>query len=55
MLFKIKTDHKLELLSNEAISTEKVVAKYKNGENVPKLKIIDVISIHCNVVNKSYQ
>ena len=46
-------------MSNETIrlqkSTEKVVAKYKNGENVPKLKIIDVISMHCNVDNNSYQ
>ena len=35
--------------------TENVIAKYKNGENVSKLKIIDAISMHCNVVNNSYQ
>ena len=36
-------------------STENDIAKYKNGGNVSKLKIIDAISMHCNVVNNSYQ
>ena len=36
-------------------STEKVIDEDKNGENVPKLEIVDVILIHCNVVNNSYQ
>ena len=41
-MFKIKTGYKLELLS-----TEQVVAI--SGENVPKLEIVDVILMHCNV------
>ena len=56
VVFKIKTDYKLELLSKETMrllgSTEQVVAEYKN---VPKLEILDVILMHCNVVNKNYQ
>ena len=34
-------------------STEKVIAKDTNAENVPKLEIVDVILMHCNVVNNS--
>ena len=26
----------------------------KNGENVPKLEIADVILMHCNIVNSNY-
>ena len=36
--------------------TKKVITKDKNGENVPKLEIIDVILImHCNIVKNNYQ
>ena len=30
------------------------MVKNKNGENVPRLKIIEVVLIHCNVVNNNY-
>ena len=36
-------------------STEKVIDRDKNGENVPKLEFVDVILMHYNVVNNSYQ
>ena len=26
----------------------------ENGENVPYLKVIEVVLIHCNIVNKDY-
>ena len=59
VVFKIKTGYKLELLSKETMkllgSSEKVISKDKNGENVPELKILDVILMHCNVVNNNYQ
>ena len=46
VVFKIKTGYKLELLSKETMrllaSTEKVIARNKNGENVPKLEIKDI-------------
>ena len=36
-------------------STRKVIDKDENGENVPKSEIADVILMHYNVVNNSYQ
>ena len=36
-------------------STEQVVAKDKNDKNVPKLEIVDLILMYCNVANNSYQ
>ena len=31
------------------------ITKDKNRENVPHLEITEVVSVHCNVVNKDYQ
>ena len=54
-----KAGYKIDFLSKETMkfigSTEIVIDKYKNGKNVPKLEIADVILMHCNVVNYSYQ
>ena len=36
-------------------STKKVVDKDKNGENVPKLEIVEVVLVHCNLVKNDYQ
>ena len=36
-------------------STKKVVDKNKNGENVPKLKSLEVVLVHCNLVKNYYQ
>ena len=36
-------------------STEKVIAKDKNGENVAKLEIAYETLMHCNGVNYNYQ
>ena len=36
-------------------STKKVVDKDKNGENVPKLESVEVVLVHCNLVNNNYQ
>ena len=35
-------------------STNKVVDKDKNGENVPKLDIVEVVLVHCNLVKHDY-
>ena len=55
----MKTDHKVDLLSKETMrllgSIEKVVAKDKNGENSLRLEMVDVILMHCDVVNSNYQ
>ena len=36
-------------------STNKVVDKDKNSENVPKLEIVEVVLVHCNLVKNDYQ
>ena len=36
-------------------STKKVVDKDKNGENLPKLESVEVVSVHCNLVKNYYQ
>ena len=54
---KIKTSYKLELLTSETVkllgSAKKDVDKDKDGENVPKLKSVEVVLVHCNLV-KNY-
>ena len=58
-MFKIKTGYYFELLTPETMkllgSTKSKITKDENGENVPYLEITEVILIHCNVVNNSYQ
>ena len=36
-------------------STKKDVDKDKDGENVPKLKSVEVVLVHCNLVKNDYQ
>ena len=36
-------------------STKKDVDKDKDGEDVPKLESVEVVLVHCNVVNNNYQ
>ena len=59
IVFKIKNGYKLELLTPETMkllgSTKKVVDKDKNGENVSKLEIVEVVLVHCNLVKNDYQ
>ena len=57
--FKIKTGYYLELLTPETMkllgSIESQITEDKNGENVPHLEIVELVLIHCNVVNNNYQ
>ena len=59
IVFKIKTGYKLELISPEIMkllgSAKKDVDKNKDGEDVPKLESVEVVLVHCNLVNNSYQ
>ena len=59
IVFKIETGYKLELLSPETMTllgnTRKDADKDKNGEDVPKLKSVEDVLVHCNLVNNSYQ
>ena len=58
-MFKIKTGYKLELLSKETMkllgSTSDTIDADKNSENVPRLENVEVVLVHCNLVNNSYQ
>ena len=58
-LFKIKTGYKLELLSKETMkllgSTKDIIDADKNSENLPRLENVEVVLVHCNLVNNSYQ
>ena len=36
-------------------STESKITKDKNGENVPHLEVVELVLVHCNVVNNDYQ
>ena len=55
----IKTGYKLELLSKETMkllgSTKDIVDSDKNSENVSRLGYVEVVLVHCNLVNNSYQ
>ena len=59
IVFKIKTDYKLEVLTLETMrllgSTKKYVDPDKNSENVPKLESLEVVLVHCNLVKNDYQ
>ena len=59
IVFKIKTGYKLELLSKETMkllgSTKDTIDADKNSENVPGLENVEVVLVHCNLVNNSYQ
>ena len=36
-------------------SNESKISKDKNGENVPHLEIVELVLIHCNLLNNNYQ
>ena len=36
-------------------STKSKITKDKNGENVPNLELVELVLIHCNIVNNNYQ
>ena len=57
--FKIKNGCSLELLTSETMkllgSTDNKITKEKYGENVPHLEVIEVILVHCDIVDNDYQ
>ena len=36
-------------------STKDIIDSNKNSENVPRLENVEVVLVHCNLVNNSYQ
>ena len=59
ILFKIKNGYYLEFITPETMklleSTESKITKDKNGENVPRLEVVELALVHCNLVNNDYQ
>ena len=59
IVFKIKTGYKLELVSPETTKllgiAKKDIHKDKDGKAVPKLESVEVVLVHYNLVNNSYQ
>ena len=59
IVFKIKLGYKLELLSKETMrslgSSVDIIDSDKNSELVPKLESVDLVLVHCDLVNNSYQ
>ena len=56
--FKIKSGYYLELLTPETMkllgSSESKITKDENGENVPLLEVLELVLVHCNLVNNDY-
>ena len=56
---KLKNVYNLELLTPETMkllgTTESKITGEKNGENVLHLEVVELVLIHCNIVNNSYQ
>ena len=57
--FKIKSGYYLELLTLETTkllgNTKSKINKDKNSENVPHSEIVELVLVHCNIVNNDYQ
>ena len=59
IVFKIKTGDQLKSLSKETMrllgSSKKDIDQEKDGENVQKLESVEVVLVHCHLVNNNYQ
>ena len=57
--FKIKNGYYLEPLTPETMkllgSSKTRITKDENDEDVPNLKVVEVVLVHCNLVNDDYQ
>ena len=59
LVLKIKDGYKLELQIPETMklfgSTNKLIDKTKNWEQVPSLEIVEVVLVKCNLLDNHYQ
>ena len=59
IVLKIKTGYNLEVLSEKRMqllgSSKKDINQNKDGEIVPRLEAVEVVLVHCNLVNNIYQ
>ena len=57
--FKIKNGYYLELLTPETTKllgdTKSKITKDKSGEQVPHLEVVELVIVHCNIINNNYQ
>ena len=57
LVLKIKVWYKSELQTPETVklsgSTKKLIGQTKNGENAPRLEVVEVVLVQCNVVEKA--
>ena len=57
--FKIKSGYYIELLTPETMkllgTAKSKITKDKNGENVLRLEVVELVLVHCNLVNNDYQ
>ena len=57
--FKVKSGYYLEILAPKTMkllgSAESKITKDQNGENLPRLEVVELVLVHCNLVNKDYQ
>ena len=58
--FKIKSGYYLELLTPPETMklhrrAENKITKDKSGENIPRLEVVELVLVHCNLVNKNSQ
>ena len=55
---KIKDGYKLELQTPKTMklfrSTNKLIAKIKNGEKVPRLEVVEIVLDQCNLVDNNH-
>ena len=57
IVLKIKTGYKLQLLTNETMKLLEdgpIIDQNKNCTNIPELKIVESVLLHCNVVENDY-
>ena len=59
MKFEIKDEYTLQLLTPETMkllgSSENEITKDRNGKNLPRLEITEVVLVHCYIVDNGYQ
>ena len=37
------------------VTQKLLIDKRKNGENVPRLEVVEVVLVHCNLIDNQYQ
>ena len=51
IILNFKTLETMQLLG----STESKITKDKNSEQIPHLEVVELVTVHCNIINNNYQ